>query len=261
MMQPRLFYQSFWAALQSKRIEALKILTLQHARAEHPGAFREFLEEDGHDWVPVELDEGEKLPSLDGFDALWVMGGPMDTWQEDEHPWLRDEKALIREAVEVRGMPYLGLCLGHQLLADALGGKVGPSKTPEIGVMDVQLTEEGASGVFFDGLPEVFPSLQWHSAEVQVMPAGATCLATSPDCAVQAMKWGTRAFSVQFHIEVEADTVPNWAQIPEYAGALEKAMGAGAVDRLAADCAAQMDNFNKMAERLYINWLQTSAKT
>ena len=169
----------------------MKLLVLQHAAVEHPGIFRSFLEEDGHSWDAVELDAGEALPAIDGYDGLWVMGGPMDVWQEEAHPWLVAEKAFIREAVEGRGVPYLGLCLGHQLLAEALGGSVGPSATPEIGVMDVQLTEEGASGVFCDGLPERFPTLQWHSAEVTQMPAGATCLATSPACAVQAMKWGS----------------------------------------------------------------------
>ena len=84
----------------------MHILVLQHAPVEHPGIFRRFLEEDGHSWDTVELDQGGQLPSLDGYDALWVLGGPMDVWQEDEHPWLKDEKAFIREAVEQRGMSY-----------------------------------------------------------------------------------------------------------------------------------------------------------
>ena len=238
----------------------MHILVLQHAPVEHPGIFRRFLEEDGHSWDTVELDQGGQLPSLDGYAALWVLGGPMDVWQEDEHPWLKDEKAFIQEAVEQRGMSYLGLCLGHQLLAEALGGSVGPAGTPEIGVMDVQMTEMGATGIFMDDLPDRFPCLQWHSAEVTKLPQGAEVLATSPDCAVQAMTWGPRAYSVQFHVEIEPDTVANWAKIPAYSAALEKAMGPGAVDRLAADCDRHMGEFNRLAERLYMNWLQTSAK-
>ena len=238
----------------------MKLLVLQHALVEHPGIFRTFLQEDGHQWDTVHLHNGEKLPSLDPYDALWVLGGPMDVWQEEQLPWLIPEKELIQEAVVERGMPYFGLCLGHQLLAEALGGSVGPSSTPEIGVMDVQLTEVGASGVLFDGMPGIFPALQWHSAEVTQVPDGAVCLATSHDCLVQAMSWGPRAYSLQFHLEIESDTVQSWNQIPEYRLALDQALGEEGYIQLEAACEENMTTMNAAAERVYINWLQTSAR-
>lgn len=237
----------------------MRILVLQHERVEHPGSLRRLLAEDGHEWQPVHLNEGEDLPALDGFDALWVMGGPMDVWQEDAHPWLRPEKALIREAVAGRGMPFLGLCLGHQLLAEALGGSCGKGAS-EIGVLDVQLTEDGAAGIFFDGVDSPLKALQWHGAEVTRLPEGAQVLATSPACPVQAMGWGPRALAMQFHLEVERDTAENWLAIGEYRTALERRLGEGGAERIVDDCAAHIDLLQRNAERVYINWLQSAAQ-
>ena len=237
----------------------MHILIIQHARVEHAGIFRKFLREDGHTWSTVHLAEHEALPVIDNFDALWVLGGPMDVWQEEKYLWLKTEKNYIKEAVVTKGVPYLGLCLGHQLLADALGGQVGPSKHPEIGVLEVQLTEHGATGVLFDDFDDRFPCLQWHGAEVKKLPEGALVLATSPACTVQAMSWGTRAFSVQFHVEIENDTVESWSKIPAYSESLANAMGDGGLESLRYACKTKMHEFNKMAERLYINWLQTAA--
>ncbi len=102
--------------------------------------------------------------------------------------------------------------------------------------------------------------LQWHSAKIKTLPAGAKVLATSPDCAVQAMSWGPRAYSLQFHIEIEQNTVQDWGKISEYAASLTAALGANGQKMLEADCAVHMQAFNAMAERLYLNWLQTAAR-
>ena len=157
----------------------MRLLVLQHITVEHPGVFRDFLKEDGVEWDAVELDGGEPIPSLAGYDALWVMGGPMDVWEEERYPWLVDEKAVIREAVSERGMPFFGICLGHQLLADALGGEVAPMAQPEIGILDVELTPAGRSDPLLAGLPQGFKCLQWHGAEVVEPPPDATVLAGS----------------------------------------------------------------------------------
>ncbi len=112
----------------------MKFLIFQHISCEHPGIFRQFFSESGIDWQAVELDTGDAIPDLDGFDALWVMGGPMDVWDTDTCPWLVAEKEAIRTWVQDLKKPYLGMCLGHQLLADALDGKCEVQDTPEIGI-------------------------------------------------------------------------------------------------------------------------------
>jgi len=232
-----------------------RVLVFQHIALEHPGVFRDFLREDGIEWDAVELDEGESIPDLGGYDALWVMGGPMDVWEDAACPWLEPERRAIREAVVERKMPFLGFCLGHQLLAQALGGEVGPAKTPEIGILEIELTEDGRTSPIFQGLPVVHSCLQWHGAEVLRPPAGARTLAASPACAVQALGFADHAFSIQYHIEITGDTVPQWGDVPEYEQALERALGEGALAAFEADAAAHMAEINRAARRIYDNFM------
>ena len=172
----------------------MKFLVFQHIAVEHPGIFRDFMRQDDIEWDAIELDEGDSIPDISSYDALLVMGGPMDVWQVEEHPWLIDEKAAIRSAVLEHHMPYLGFCLGHQLLADALGGDVGLMSEPEVGIMTVDISAGSTENHLFESFPNPLTTLQWHSAGVTKAPGESTVLASSALCPVQALQIQQHAF-------------------------------------------------------------------
>lgn len=230
-----------------------RVLVFQHVPVETPGVFLDFLAEDGHTSVAVELDAGEPIPPLAGFDALWVMGGPMDVWQTDAHPWLATELAAIREAVMERRMPYIGFCLGHQLLAAALGGTVGPGTGSEVGVLPVHSVEADTDG-WFRGLPDTLEVLQWHSAAVHTLPPGARTLLGSDVCPIQAFHVGTHALGMQFHVEITGSSIRDWFEILAYREALIAALGEDGADALEREVDSLVPAFNQFARKIYLNW-------
>ncbi len=197
-----------------------EVLVFQHLPPETPGLVGRHLASAGLHLEVDELDHGDPIPDLERFDALIVMGGPMDVWQEDIHPWLVAEKDAIRHWVGDLERPFLGVCLGHQLLAASMGGEVGPMDTPEIGVTDILLTEDGLTDPLLGTLPHTVPALQWHHAAVVSPPPGGVVLASNPHCPIQAARVGPNAWGVQFHIEASAPEVALWADVPEYRATL-----------------------------------------
>jgi len=234
----------------------MRILVIQHSEKEHAGAFRQMFERDGHQLVtcnaPDEIDDA----SLRDIDGLWVLGGPMQVWQADELPWLAREIELIGEAVLERRLPYFGICLGHQLLAHALGGIVSQAAESEVGLM--QVNKLGEPHMLSDTAAR-FPCFQWHSAEVSALPEGARVLAASDRCGVQAMSWGDTASSVQFHAEMDAATLRDWYEIEGCEDMLRQEIGGAATDRVFDDLAELQPILQRMQSSLYSNWVRRAA--
>ncbi|MGH6875251.1 MAG: type 1 glutamine amidotransferase [Aestuariivirgaceae bacterium] len=229
-----------------------RVLLLQHMDEDGPGRFGDFLRADGFAIDPVMVHRGEPIPFLAGYDFMYVLGGAMDVWQESEHPWLVAEKAAIREWVEKRARPFLGICLGHQLLAEALGGTVAQAREQEIGVFDISLKASSAHPVSH-GLPNAARVTQWHHAEVTEPPPGAFVFASSPATETQAMLIGDCALGLQFHAEWKSEFIASWAGLPSYVAAMEKVLGSDAHARMMADAAAIMPDYHRFARRLYDN--------
>jgi len=229
------------------------LLVLQHIACEPPAAFEEELRSRGLDVTRAELDEGDPLPDWREFPAIVVMGGPMGAYQEADHPWLVDEKRLLREAVD-GDVPVWGVCLGAQLLASALGARVYPGAEPEVGLLPVELTVAAAEDPVFADAPRSFPTLQWHGDTFD-LPDGATLLASSPAYPHQAFRVG-RSYALQFHIEVPLELAREWGDVPAYADSLESTLGPGALDRLLSEVADNAGVTVPLARDLFGRWLE-----
>ena len=235
----------------------MRVLVLQHIKIEDPGFIKDLMIKDGAELTTIELDEGEKIPKdLSKFDAMFCMGGPMDTWMEKEHPWLIDEKKAIKEFVVGLKKPYLGFCLGCQLLGEVVGGKVVKSNIPEIGMLNISFSNNKSNDALFSKFPDEITSLQWHSYEVQGLENNkdVTHLASSPETKYQIFKYQNHAYGIQFHIEVKDTTVGEWGCVPEYKSALEKQLGEGALDKFEKDSKKHMPSMNQYSEVLYENF-------
>lgn len=183
-----------------------EVLVVQHAAVESVGLIGEILRARGHTLRILRAFLGEVLPgSLEGVAGLVLMGGPMGVYEEDRYPFLRAGLRLIEEALR-RDLPILGVCLGSQLLAAALGARVRPGSHPEVGWLPVELEEAAAEDRLFSGLPRRFVAFHWHG-DVFDVPAGATGLARSERTPHQAFRYGDRAYGLLFHLEVDGSTV------------------------------------------------------
>ena len=234
-----------------------EVIILQHIKIEDPGYIKDLMFKDNINLTTIELDEGEKIPTdLKKFDAMFCMGGPMDTWMEKDYPWLIEEKKKIKEFVINLKKPYLGFCLGCQLLGEVVGGKVVKSKPSEIGILDIDFIKSKNNDLLFSTFPDKIKSLQWHSYEVIDLEKNKdiTLIASSAVTKYQIFRYQKHAYGIQFHIEIKDTTVNEWGCVPEYKSALEKELGPGALEKFDLVARENMANMNKYSQILYNNF-------
>ena len=235
----------------------MEVIVLQHIKIEDPGYIKDLMLLDNVNLTTIELDEGEKIPNdLNKFDAMFCMGGPMDTWMEDKYPWLIEEKKKIKNFVVDLQKPYLGFCLGCQLLGEAVGGKVVKSNPAEIGIMDINFSNKKNNDSLFSSFPNKIKSLQWHSYEVNNLESNkdVTILASSPITKYQIFKYKNHAYGIQFHIEIKDTTVNEWGCVPAYKSALEEQLGVGALEKFDKEAKSNMIAMNNYSKILYSNF-------
>jgi GMP synthase (glutamine-hydrolysing) len=189
----------------------MRVLSIVHEPTSTGGGglFEDLVEERGDrlERISIAHDDASMLEDPERYDAIMVFGGAMHPDQDAEHPWLADEAAFIREAAE-REVPLFGVCLGSQLIARAVGAKIGPAATAEVGWHTVRLTDAGRNDPVVGVLPERLDAFQWHYYGFE-LPDGATLLADN-EAARQAYRLGERTWGVQFHPEVTGHMLDYW---------------------------------------------------
>jgi len=227
------------------------ILIIKHIDIEGPGTLGDFLKSRQEAFRIVELGAGEALPvDPHTFKAVIVLGGPMNVDEEDRYPFLRPENDFIQKVLK-EGIPYLGICLGSQLLAKAAGARVVKSPVKEIGWYHIQLTDEGKKDPLFEGFRPQDPIYQWHGDMFQI-PLNGKLLASAQGCPHQALKVGEKAYGLQFHVEVTDKSIKEWCE--EYCetdlpGRRDHAQS------MMEDYWKCKKSFDTQAQRLYQNFL------
>ncbi len=178
---------------------------IQHVPFEGPGSILEWADERNWNTANTMLYNNESLPDIESFDVLVVMGGPMGVHDEEQYPWLAQEKEFLQMVID-SGKPVLGICLGAQLLANCLGAHVQKNIVKEIGWFPVSLTPPGWDSPVFKGIPATFEAFHWHGDMFRI-PEGGLHMANSEACPNQAFTWKDKVIGLQFHIETTRESL------------------------------------------------------
>lgn len=228
-----------------------RVLVFQHVAHEILGTFHPLLREAG---IRIRYVNFSREPDIkvdvSDYEGLIVLGGPMGVWEMDKHPHLKHEIECIQTAMN-ENKPVLGICLGGQLIASALGAEVKPAKEKEIGWFDLKITDEGKKDPLLAKLETHERIFQWHQDAFD-LPKGALWLATSERCKYQAFKYGEKTYSFQFHLEVDQPMIERWLALP----ANQPDLAQGLTDKIRNDTFLYIDKTVEMSRSVFSHYLE-----
>ena len=228
------------------------VAIFRHSPTEGPGYFATFLAQQNIPLVLIKIDAGEPAPTdISAYSGLVFMGGPMSV--NDDLPWIAPVMSLIRTAV-AEDIPVLGHCLGGQLIAKALGGKVTKNPVKEIGWGEVSVVDQPTARAWFGDAPDKFISFHWHGETFSV-PPGATRILESPYCANQAYVLG-KHLGMQCHVEMTREMIETWCAVGQQEIAEAQSPAVQTSDQIVIEIDARVTALNAVAAQLYTHWLR-----
>ena len=232
-----------------------RLLVFQHVAFEILGTLNPLLKKSGFRirYVNFERDP-DAVPNVDGYHGLVVLGGPMNVDQVEVHPHLAAEVSAIRQAIE-RDIPVLGICLGAQLIARALGAPVTVNPEKEIGWYDVAVSDAGREDPLFAHFADTEKIFQWHG-DTFAIPAGATHLASTPSCRHQAFRHGDKVYGFQFHMEVDEPLIERWLTVPVHQEEIRASDGRIEPDRIRAETDTHIRSLKRLARRTFEGFIR-----
>lgn len=224
------------------------IIVIKHVAIEGPGSIGEFFRNTDRRLEVISLHKGEILPQdLEDVEAIISLGGPMNVYEQDKYPFLKEEEEFLKQALKEE-IPILGICLGAQALAKACGARVKAAEHKEIGWHKVNLTGEGRQDPIFGNLAREFSVFQWHQDTFEISKEG-KLLASSDSCVNQAFRFGKNAYGLQFHVEVTAQMIESW--INEYINPKDRGVG---VKDMLIEAYKNNEMFRRQANLIYLNF-------
>lgn len=232
-----------------------RILVFQHVAYEILGTFHPLLKKAGFRIRYANFGRHPDLKvDMERYDGLIILGGPMGVYESKTYPHLAEEIHAIRGAIETE-KPVLGICLGAQLIAAALGAEVRPGTDKEIGWYDVALTADGKKDPVLGEIDETEKIFQWHR-DVFEIPEGAACLAKSKACPNQAFRYGKKVYGFQFHLEVDEHMIERWLGIPEHQQELLSLGGGELPEKIRAQTGTHLHRLKELSRKVFSRYIQ-----